>query len=195
MVPPTEKTRHGVSWHTVDKPYPRSYWVVPAGLLAGYYPGALYRSELNAKLGALLDAGISTVVNLMEEDEVDWEDRPFAPYASTLIELGAQRGVAAECLRFPIRDGWVPGVEEMRATLDAIDAALGAGRRVYVHCWGGKGRTGTVVGCYLARHGLAQGDAALAMIQELRRGDVRCSEPSPESKAQCDMVRGWPAGQ
>ena len=32
---------------------------------------------------------------------------------------------------------------------------------VYVHCWGGIGRTGTVVGCWLVRHGMT-GDEALA---------------------------------
>ncbi len=194
-MPPLLDPRRDVSSLAVDTPYPRSYWVVPGRLLAGYYPGALFASELDAKLGALLDAGISAVVNLMEADEVDWDERPFSPYAGRLSELAAARGVEAECLRFPIRDGWVPSAEQMRATLDAIDAALGAGRRVYVHCWGGKGRTGTVVGCYLARHGIAVGDAALAMIKELRRDEARAHEPSPEAKAQCDMVRGWPAGQ
>lgn len=179
----------------VDTPFPRSYWVVPAQLLAGYYPGALLATELDAKLTALLDAGISAVINLMETDEVDWDERPFSPYAEHFRALAAQRGMVAECLRFPIRDGWVPSPVQMRATLDAIDATLGAGRRVYVHCWGGKGRTGTVVGCYLARHGIAVGDAALAMIKELRRHEARAHEPSPESRAQCDMVREWPAGQ
>lgn len=33
--------------------------------------------------------------------------------------------------------------------------ALAAGQTVYVHCYGGIGRTGTVVGCWLVRHGLS----------------------------------------
>ena len=40
----------------------------------------------------------------------------------------------------------------MLAVLDAIDIALCEGHGVYIHCWGGVGRTGTVVGCWLKRH-------------------------------------------
>ena len=32
-------------------------------------------------------------------------------------------------------------------TIDAIDAAIGAGETSYLDCCGGAGRTGTVVGC------------------------------------------------
>ena len=31
----------------------------------------------------------------------------------------------------------------MQEILDAVDRALAAGRNVYLHCWGGIGRTGT----------------------------------------------------
>ena len=46
----------------------------------------------------------------------------------------------------------------MTRILDDVDAALADGGAVYVHCWGGIGRTGTVVGCWLVRHGLDDGD-------------------------------------
>src|SRR3712207_6971239 len=39
----------------------------------------------------------------------------------------------------------------------------------YVHCWGGIGRTGTVVGCYLVEHGM-DGEQAIAAIAEWRAG-------------------------
>jgi protein-tyrosine phosphatase len=82
----------------------------------------------------------------------------------------------------------------MRQILDDIDAALEDDRPVYVHCWGGKGRAGTVVGCYLVRHKLAAPDAALARITELRQGIIP-SQASPETQEQCDFVRGWKPGQ
>jgi protein-tyrosine phosphatase len=37
--------------------------------------------------------------------------------------------------------------ELMTTILDAIDESMTAGKPVYVHCWGGMGRTGTVIGC------------------------------------------------
>jgi hypothetical protein len=172
-------------------PFPRSYWVVPGRLLAGYYPGAPFQSEMEAKLNALLDAGITVVLNLMEADEVDWEGNPFQPYASSLTLLATQRGLRADCQRFPICDGGIPPRQQMVETLDAIDNANRAGRAVYVHCWGGKGRTGTVVGCYLARHGIASGPQALQKIIELRRDEARAHEASPETHVQRDYVMNW----
>lgn len=175
-------------------PFPRSYWVVPGRLLAGYYPGAADEAAARQKLAALLDCGIRVVLNLMEPGETDWCGQPFSPYTPLLDALAAERGVEVQCLRLPIRDAGVPSPEEMRAILDAIDTTLAADLPVYVHCWGGKGRTGTVIGCYLARHGIAVGDAALREIQRLRRHEARASERSPETEEQRRFVREWPAG-
>ena len=53
--------------------------------------------------------------------------------------------------------------------LDDLDQALADGHRVYLHCFGGIGRTGTVVGCYLVRHGMT-GNEVLEQIAAWRRG-------------------------
>ena len=74
----------------------------------------------------------------------------------------------ARHVRAPIPDMEVPGAGELRWTLDAIDAEIAGGGVAYVHCWAGRGRTGTVVGCWLVRHGLV-GEDALARIVTLRR--------------------------
>jgi protein-tyrosine phosphatase len=79
----------------------------------------------------------------------------------------------------------------MRNILDEIDTAISQNKSVYVHCWGGKGRTGTVVGCYLARHGYAQGQAVLDLIEKLRYNDPEVSRPSPETRQQREMVTTW----
>ena len=53
-----------------------------------------------------------------------------------------------------IRDMRVCNERHMRRVLDAIDKDIADGRTVYVHCWGGIGRTGMVIGCWLVRHGM-----------------------------------------
>ena len=79
----------------------------------------------------------------------------------------------------------------MRLILNAIDTALDQGRPTYVHCWGGRGRTGTVVGCYLTRHSIESDEDALATVERLRRGEETANKPSPETAEQRDMVRAW----
>lgn len=177
-------------------PFVRSYWVVPGRFLAGYYPGDADPGIAREKLEKLLDAGIRCIINLMEADELDHEGLPFTPYDEEFRRLGAARGVQVECMRFPIHDMEAPSRPMMRAILDAIDGCIERGLPVYVHCWGGVGRTGTVVGCWLARHGIATGDAAIARIAELRRSDTaRRDRPSPETEAQRALVRSWRVGE
>ncbi len=169
-------------------PFPRSYWVLPGQLLAGLYPGSTDAAEADQKLRALLDCGIRKVINLMEEDERDGQNRPFVPYIDRMRELASG---PVGWARFPIRDGGIPTPQMMRAILDEIDASLAAGLPVYVHCWGGKGRTGTVVGCFLARHQYAVSEAALQEITRLRQ-HILPFQPSPENEAQREFVRVWP---
>ncbi|TFH19935.1 MAG: hypothetical protein E4H03_13055 [Myxococcales bacterium] len=51
-------------------PHPATYWVIPGELLAGAYPGDTDPEKMNARLNALLDAGIHSVINLVMEEEV-----------------------------------------------------------------------------------------------------------------------------
>lgn len=172
-------------------PFSRTYWVIPGKLLAGPYPGHLDALEAEQRIAALLRCGIRHVINLMEPDEVNYQGQPFIPYIQRMRELA---GAAIPWTRHPIRDGGLPEPAAMRAILDEIDASLAADQPVYVHCWGGKGRTGTVIGCYLVRNRLAAPDQAVKRIADLRRSIVP-AQASPETEAQCQFVQAWNPGQ
>lgn len=176
-------------------PFPHSYWVIPGKLLAGHYPGSSDPIEAHRKLIGLVEAGIRRVVNLQEADERNYFGEPFVPYERELHRIAAERNTEATMIRMPIRDLSVPSREEMRAILDEIDRSIGQNRPVYVHCWGGLGRTGTAVGCYLARHGIATGWDALRKIKSLRRGTPDWRASSPQTESQFAMVRGWSKGE
>jgi hypothetical protein len=178
-----------------EAPYPRSYWVVPGKLLAGCFPGDKDVVKTEQKLRALLNSGIRCIINLMEEHELDHSGQPFRSYELMLKDYASEYGVEVTWVRLPIRDLGVPTPAFMRTILDTIDLAIMEERPVYVNCWGGKGRTGTVVGCYLASHGIAVGQQAIGMIKELRKNDPTAFEPSPETKDQCDLVLAWKSGQ
>ena len=57
-----------------------------------------------------------------------------------------------------------------------------------VHCWGGIGRTGTVIGCVLADQGMEY-DAVIARLASLRRGTRKEQRRTPEMTAQHDLIR------
>jgi ADP-ribosyl-[dinitrogen reductase] hydrolase len=177
-------------------PFERSYWVVPGKLMVGFYPGAPTRKEAEGKLRALLESGVRCVVNLVEEDEVNYSTgQRLHSYQQLLHSLAAEKQLDIYYARTPIRDQGVPSAQTMRGIVDIIDGALGRDQVTYVHCWGGKGRTGTVVGCYLARHGISVGEEALQRIQWLRRNEGTAHEDSPENDPQRDMVRQWKKGK
>lgn len=171
-------------------PTPDSYWVtaVPLAtgrLLAGEYPAAKDPAEATRKLGRYLDAGVTTFIDLTEEGEYH-----LRPYAAEVVALGVARGSDVIHHRHPIPDLGAPTPETMRAILDAIDAALAADQTAYVHCYGGIGRTGTVVGCWLVRHGLSGADA-LRRIAEWRAATPDGRRASPETDEQRALVLSW----
>ncbi len=143
---------------------------------------------------ALLDAGIRVVVNLMEPDEVDHSGRPFTPYEEVFLGMGRARGLEVTVHRFPIPDMGVPDVGTMRKVLDTIRASIERDLPVYVHCWGGIGRTGTVVGCWLIESGRSTPATVLEDLAELRAWDSTAYLDSPQTGEQRRFVRGWPAG-
>ena len=160
---------------------PDSYWIEER-LAAGEYPGSQTRGEAEAKAKLFRAAGITLFVDL-----TDPSDR-LEPYINHVAW--------GRCMAHPIIDNDVPTVDEMRGALDTIDAALAAGETVYVHCWGGIGRTGTVIGCWLVRHGRSPEDA-IELIRERRRTtpDFAHDPLSPQTSAQHTFVHGWERGQ
>ena len=170
-----------------DRPHPNSYWVRPGRLAAGEYPGEIDPDDAAAKVRNLLESGINHFIDLTETID------GLEPYVQIAVEEGRRLGSTIGRERYPIKDLCVPrSPDQMSEILDAIDDSLSEGKTVYVHCWGGVGRTGTVVGCWLVRHGLT-GEEALAQIAEWWKGmekswRVPCS---PETIEQHEYVRGW----
>lgn len=178
-----------------ERPFARSYWVVPGRFLAGAYPASLSVDETRWKLGCLLDRGIRYLINLTEPGEVNRLGQPLIQYGAVIEEIAADRGVDVTCVRRRIPDLNVPSVEEMRKLLNEIDRAVESEIPVYIHCLGGIGRTGTVVGCYLLRHGMADSESVMDVLAALRRPDPASDLPSPETRRQRRFLRSWPTAE
>lgn len=167
------------------RPIPESYWVEQGRFLAGEYPAHNLGEQLRGRLDSFLDFGIDTFIDLTDPDELP-------PYLPMLAEQARYYEIDVRYKRFSINDHSVPARENMQTILDEIDASLNAGRKVYLHCWGGIGRTGTVVGCYLVRRGFS-GKEALAQLAEWWQGvpKSRIWPFTPETGGQMEFVLNW----
>jgi protein-tyrosine phosphatase len=159
-----------------------AWWVEPGRLLAGEYPGARTVEKTAKKLQLLIDAGVGTIVDLTRpEDHLD-------PYQETLCMACERAGLEIRYFDHPIPDMDVIDQAGYDRILACIRDEIDSGRVVYLHCWGGKGRTSTVVGCLLIDGGLDY-DAAIARIAELRTGTRKSAEGCPEAPAQHRLLR------
>jgi protein-tyrosine phosphatase len=96
-----------------------------------------------------------------------------------------------ELYRYPIKDLSIPTENQMIAILNIIDEQIAVGKKVFIHCWGGVGRTGTVIGSYLIRHGYAHTANVIETIKYLKRTTSISERDSPETEEQYQFVLNW----
>jgi protein-tyrosine phosphatase len=159
-----------------------AWWVQPRRLLAGEYPASRSPETTAAKIRLLVEAGVESIVDLTTpQDHLD-----SYQHALNLAAEKARRSIRH--FAHPIPDMGVIDQDGYDQILARIQGEIESGRTVYVHCWGGKGRTCTVVGCLLIDGGLDY-DGAIKRIAELRAGTRKASEPCPESSTQHRVLR------
>jgi hypothetical protein len=168
-----------------DHPIPDSYWVSRSHLLAGEYPSARRESQARKRLAAFLDAGIRSFVDLTGPDD------DLVPYDTIATALARERGHDVRCRRMTMPDAGVPSTDQMRSVLAHIDHEIKDGRPVYVHCWGGVGRTGMVAGCWMIANEGRTALQALDRIGELRRGTPDGFTRSPETAEHRRFIVRW----
>jgi protein-tyrosine phosphatase len=156
----------------MNPPTSESYWV-DERLLAGKYPGSTSHREAREKVKRLLQAGIRTFIDLTEASEL-------LPYVYLLPPDVSHHRIA-------VRDVTSPSQPQVRQALDLIERGTEEGL-VYLHCRGGCGRTGVILGCYFVEQGMAA-DAALRRVHELTR--ALWSSACPETWEQVELVRRW----
>jgi hypothetical protein len=167
-------------------PIPQSYWLVPGQILAGEYPASAYSPErARQRIAAFLQHGFDTFIDLTSPGDSQ-------PYKDLLQHEASEFGLQVTYFNFPIPDYSLPTHEQMQTILDHLDQARSTGRKTYLHCQGGIGRTGTVVGCYLVRQGLS-GQAALDQLDEWWQTVPKSARHphSPETREQEEFVRNW----
>lgn len=176
-------------------PFAGSYWVLPGSFLAGIHPGDRHHATMHARIVSLLATGIRHIVGLAGEGELDRDGRPRESYLLEWKSCAIERSIFVSAVSFPIDAHHVPSPSTMKIILDNIDRAIAQGLPVYLHDSEGRGRTGTVVACFLARHGLAAGNDLFETIAALRAAMPDAQLPSPESDEQRRFAAAWRRGE
>jgi atypical dual specificity phosphatase len=89
-------------------------------------------------------------------------------------------------IHFAVPDKAAPSPGQITFAIAAIERILGAGQRVAVHCRNGRGRSGTVLACYLMRHRGFSADEAIARVRAVRPGAVETQEQAAAVRAYAD---------
>lgn len=147
-------------------------------MFAGEYPGDKYGELAEAKLKRMHHFGVRHFVDLTEEGE----QRPYRE----LLPCDTTH------LRFPVKDVDVPNsVEAVHQLIDEIEYMMQQDGYTYIHCWGGVGRTGTIVACYEARQmeGPTLENALAAMRNHFSNMPKASHRKSPETQEQIEFVR------
>ncbi len=163
----------------ISKPLSQSYQVSGDGIFfAGEYPGDKYGEKAEVKIKHMIHFGVKHFIDLTEEHEL-------RPYQHLLPE-----GVTYN--RFPIKDVSVPSsIEWTHRLLNKITELkkLKDGY-VYLHCWGGVGRTGTIVACHYAR--MMENPTLEDVLKALRNGFFNMPKSAyrkmPETREQIDFI-------
>ncbi|MBO5698892.1 MAG: dual specificity protein phosphatase family protein [Bacteroidaceae bacterium] len=146
---------------------------------AGEYP--VWEWEQGARIRQLklfTDFGINYFLDLTENGEMP-------PYASFLMNNIARH-------TFPIPNGCVPYSAKLVVDLfRTIDEVLNKpGTKLYIHCHGGVGRTGTIVACYyIYFKGMPADDALAEMRRRYATHGRSVWMSAPETEAQLNFIK------
>lgn len=126
------------------------------------------RGSLDADLARIAAWKPHMVLTLMEEDELAYVGITLKVMSETFARYGVS------WLHLPIPNLQPPDERFETAWIDLwpkLDAALGQGERLFLHCYAGLGRTGTVASLILMQYGFSARDA-IRMVRAARPGSI-----------------------
>lgn len=163
----------------------RCYWVIENSFMAGGYPYNPGIDEPDEFLQQLLAIGITAFVDLTEEDELTHYQPILAGLSNKKINYQ----------RFEIQDYSIPDLLFMHKIVSHINHLLETGQHVYLHCRGGIGRTGTVLGCWLCSRGMSGSDSLNELGRLFSVSNAAKYTRSPETDEQRQLVLDYADSQ
>lgn len=140
-------------------------WLIDGVIAGSGVPGRLFipaagytshpREKLENDLRFLREQGIRAILSLTEQP----------------LDGETVRTFGFDALHVPIFDMSAPRMDQVERALTFIERAERQARPVLVHCTVGRGRTGTMLACYLVRKG-AGAETAIRQVRARRPGSI-----------------------
>ncbi|KAG7673729.1 hypothetical protein NADE_004582 [Nannochloris sp. 'desiccata'] len=158
--------------------------------LAGVDGFLSYRAAAQLCGAALSDPPTFEEVNGLRNRDLD----KFLPPRKRTSDYVNRRRIEPEFLHCPIVDLGIAEEDQLINLLNELTERLKIGEKLYVHCWGGRGRAGTIGAALLAKLYGVDADEALERVQ--RAFDTRSEQrQSPETPQQHTFVKDFIANK
>jgi len=168
--------------------------------MVGAYPASLDQALHERQISSILELGIRTFVCLQREydgsaTEEQWRSgqriRPYIHDAAAMLGRRVESGKREEVkfVHCPIVDCDTTADEIIVELATNLLRRLDVGETIYLHCWGGHGRAGTVASLLFGLLYGMDGLESMEYIQALH--DTRrfpLDTPSPQTQKQRDQV-------
>jgi len=159
-----------------------SNWVIPQKIMCGGYPGHPSDDTIHKEyITKLLEAGVELFVCLMTPRELS-RFKPYMPIVNSLSNK-------VRYLNFEIEDMTIAADEKVIEFIETLYNEYLKGTLFYIHCWGGHGRTGTIVALLLAKIYNIDAEEALDKTSVYHKCRLKPKSRSPQMSSQFDQVR------
>lgn len=163
-----------------DRPAYFCYRIGEARMWGAEYPGDSIESLAKEKINHAIKFGITHFIDLTQEGELH-------PYQHLLPKDGS-----VHYLRFPIRDAHAPeSIEEVHGLTKYIETVLGdPNNAIYLHCWGGVGRTATIAACWYTFHHGTSYYTTICQLLEMWKDCLKSNQQTiPDHWKQKDFIK------
>ena len=201
-LPRLEEESQATILRLMKGPTPTSNWLVKGRILVGSAPGthclkdpespcdgfkAYSKKRALKELQVFKESGVTRFVSMQQKNE----SLKFKPMYQTLFKKVWSSDSAPSFQRHPVLDGSILKDKELLDLVVDLYEKFLEKETIYIHCYGGHGRAGTVAACLLAKvysHMIAE--EALGRVQAYH--DMRLhteNSKSPASSPQLMQVR------
>lgn len=163
-------------------PTPNCNYLLDERLMFGWYPGPEETGLYSNNIYKLLETGRNVFVNLTSKQET----KDLYHYIPIVIEKVCD----PIFIHYSINDCGLPtDSKSYRKLIDLLHLLVQQGKKLYIHCRGGHGRSGIVAACLLIHMGYSNDEALDCVSKAHKTREYIPDYPCPQTEEQVEFVK------